>query len=196
MRIPNNVYLTRCRFCIHGRPHTENREIPEDKLFYYCWTKDAPCRIIGIAQCMEISGECLSFKPNAMFGICQFCAFNNPFCNGYCTFPGGPQNKRKVFLGYSCRGDYWSEHALSTCDRYQTEHTCKHLIMRNILDGSAPANFDPDTWEPLGDVAGTAAARRWEEMQAKRAAELAAERKKSGKFEDGEMQLSMFDAER
>jgi hypothetical protein len=41
MRIPDDVYSDRCRFCHHGRLGVENKEIPDDKLFVHFWTKDA-----------------------------------------------------------------------------------------------------------------------------------------------------------
>lgn len=201
MKIPDDVYLSRCRYCRHGRPGAENKDIPSDKLFSYIWTRDAPCEIIGICQCNKVLGECLSFYPNPMFGICQYCAFNNSFHDGYCTFPGGPANKHRVFLGWGGGGhknDYWGEHVLFTCDHYQASPYWKDLIMQEVLNGRSPANFDPDTWQLLDKLEGTAAAQQWEKLQAEERARAAAkaEAKKEQKTvstSDGLGQISLFE---
>lgn len=159
MKISDNVFLTRCRYCIHNRPEAENIEIPDDKLFVQVLSRQSLCGIIGIAQCNKVRGECLDFKPNPMFGICEYCAFTNSFHAGFCTFHGGPVHKRQVFLGWSSIGDYYGKHALFTCDRYQPSAHWKDLILKNTVEGRAPANFDPDTWEPLERLDGTAAAK-------------------------------------
>ena len=99
MKIPDDVFTTRCRYCGHGQTGAENKEIPDDKLFIHFWAKQSPCGIIGIAQCDKVQGECLDFKPNPMFGICEYCTFTNSFHPGFCTAPSGPVNKRRVFLG-------------------------------------------------------------------------------------------------
>lgn len=66
MKIPDDVFMTRCRYCGHGQTGAENKEIPDDKLFIHFWAKQSPCGIIGIAQCDKVQGECLDFKPNPM----------------------------------------------------------------------------------------------------------------------------------
>lgn len=194
MKIPDDVYSTRCCYCKHRQAVTENKEIPDDKLFIHFWASQSPCQIIGIAQCGKVPGECLSFKPNPMFGICQYCAYTNSFCNGFCTAPGGPVNKRRVFLGWSSLGEYWSGHALFTCDRYQVSEFWKDLILRNALEGRAPTNFDPDTWEALERLDGTPQAQYWAQLQAERAAErTAAEKKRQAERDDmSAVQLSLF----
>lgn len=170
--------MTRCRYCGHGQTGAENKEIQDDKLFIHFWAKQSPCGIIGIAQCDKVQGECLDFKPNPMFGICEYCTFTNSFHPGFCTAPGGPVNKRRVFLGWSGIGDYYSSHALFTCDRYRVSEQWKDLILKNAVAGRAPANFDPETWEALKHIDGTATAKRWADLQAKRKAELEAEAEK------------------
>lgn len=175
MKIPDDVYLSRCQYCRHGRPDKENKEIPDDHLFSHSWTKDAPCEIIGISRCCKVPGECLSFYPNPMFGICQYCAFNNIFHDGYCIFPSGPINKRRVFLGWGGGGyknDYWGEHVLSTCDHYQVSEYWKDIIMREVLNGRSPANFDPSTWEALKTMEGTSVAKQWAMLQAEERAKV------------------------
>ena len=198
MKIPDDVYLSRCRNCHHGRQGVENRDIPNDKLFTHFWTKDAPCKIIGICGCDKVLGECLSFTPRPMFGICQYCEFNNPFHDGYCTFPSGPINKRRVFLGWGGGGyknDYWGEHALFTCDHYQVCEYWKDIIMREVLGGRSPANFDPDSWEPLDKLEETRAAQQWAQLQAQeRAKEVATSMQKTILQSDGSMgQISLFE---
>jgi len=130
-----------------------------------------------------------------MFGICQYCASTNSFHPEYCTAPGGPVNKRRVFLGWDGIGDYYSNHALFTCDRYRVSETWKDLILRNTLEGHAPANFNPDTWEASEYIDGTATAKRWAELQAKRAAELeaAAQKEAEKQAASEQRQISMFD---
>lgn len=143
VKIPDDVFTTRCRYCGHGQTGAENKEIPDDKLFIHFWAKQSPCGIIGIAQCDKVQGECLDFKPNPMFGICEYCTFTNSFHPGFCTAPSGPVNKRRVFLGWSGIGDYYSVHALFTCDRYRVSERWKDLILKNAVEGHAPANFGP-----------------------------------------------------
>lgn len=195
MKIPDDVFLARCKFCIHNRPEAENIEIPEDKLFAQVFSRQSPCGIIGIAQCNKVQGECLDFKPRPMFGICEYCAFTNSFHAGFCTFPGGPLHKRQVFLGWSGIGDYYGKHALFTCDCYQASAYWKDLILKNTVEGRAPANFDPDTWEPLERLDGTAAAKKWSELQERRNEELESEKEKESMEREKreQKQISMFD---
>ena len=54
MKIPDDVFMTRCRYCGHGQTGAENKEIPDDKLFIHFWAKQSPCGIIGIAQCDKV----------------------------------------------------------------------------------------------------------------------------------------------
>ena len=96
---------------------------------------------------------------NPMFGICEYCTFTNSFHPGFCTAPSGPVNKRRVFLGWSGIGDYYSVHALFTCDRYRVNELWKDLILKNAVEGHAPANFDPETWEALEHIDGTPTAK-------------------------------------
>ena len=104
-------------------------------------------------------------------------------------------NKRRVFLGWSGIGDYYSVHALFTCDRYRVNERWKDLILKNAVEGHAPANFDPETWEALEHIDGTPTAKRWADLQAKRKAELEAEvEKEAGKRAELEQkQISMFE---
>lgn len=164
-KIPDDVFENRCRWCHHGRVENGNNAIPEDHLFSARYHSILPCNIMGISQCDKIPGECLSFSVFWMFGICGTCYYNNSFHDGFCTRADGPENKRVVFLGSNYASDgYWT-HYRSTCDKYKVEHSMKDRIMRNVLAGKAPANFDPDTWEPLEEMAGTPQAAEWERLQ-------------------------------
>lgn len=202
MKIPDDVFATRCKYCHHGRPGKENVEIPDGAVHCYPWKKEAPCDIEGICHFDDVPGECLSFTPNPMFGICEYCEYNNSFHEGYCTIPGGPVNKRRVFLGWSAgkENDYWGEHALFTCDRYRVSANWKDIIMRNALCGRAPENFDPETWEPLKKIEGTAAAEQWAKLQAEARANEEAkaktlEKQKAISGPDETEQISLFEME-
>lgn len=195
MKIPDDVFLNRCCYCGHGQKGAENKEIPDDKLFVHFWAKQSPCGIIGIAQCDKVRGECLDFKPQPMFGICEYCAWTNPYSDGYCIVPGGPLKKRRVFLGWDGMGGYYANHALFTCDRYKASERWRDLILKNTVDGHAPANFDPNTWEALEHIDGTAAAKKWADLQSKRKEELEETAKKEERKRENreQEQISIFD---
>lgn len=53
MKIPDDVYSTRCRYCKHWQAVTENKEIPDDALLIHFWARQSPCGIIGIARGKE-----------------------------------------------------------------------------------------------------------------------------------------------
>ena len=203
IRIPDDVFATRCPYCKHRQPGIENIDIPEGALWRVPWRTKLPCGILGICQCNDVPGECLSFTPNPMFGICMYCEHNNSFHDGFCTVPGGATNKRRVFLGWRAGGgrpDYWGDHALFTCDRYRVNACWKDLIMRETLAGRAPENFDPETWKPLEKIEGTAAAEQWAKLQAEAYAKAAAEAKaledrEAGKKQNDAEQITLFDTE-
>lgn len=94
-------------------------------------------------------------------------------------------NKRRVFLGH-CGSEYYTEHALFTCDRYQANPWCKESIMTNTLEGLAPANFDPDTWEAIERIEGTAAEKQWKTLKE-------AESKAKTNAAEAPEQVSLFD---
>ena len=201
MKIPDNVFETRCRWCIHGRPENENREVPDEQRFSSRYHDTFPCGILGISQANKVPGECMSFHPNWIFGICGTCMWSNQFHDGFCTRPSGPENKRVVFLGREfIPDDYWT-HYRSTCDRYKVRESVKELIMRDVLRGRSPANFDPITWEPLTQIEGTPAAEQWKKMQeearraaeeVQRAAEEAKQEARDAMQEPAEDQFSLF----
>ncbi len=66
--------------------------------------------------------------------------------------------------------------------------------MKNTLAGLAPANFDPDTWEAIERIEGTAAEKQWETLKAKRQATLKeAESKAKTNAAEAPEQVSLFD---
>ena len=87
VKIPDDVFTTRCRYCGHGQTGAENKEIPDDKLFIHFWAKQSPCGIIGIAQCDKVQGECLDFKPNPMLEFANTALSQTVFIPDFCTAP-------------------------------------------------------------------------------------------------------------
>ena len=67
--------------------------------------------------------------------------------------------------------------------------------MREVLGGRSPANFDPDSWEPLDKLEETRAAQQWAQLQAQeRAKEVATSMQKTILQSDGSMgQISLFE---
>lgn len=194
-KIPDDVFENRCRWCIHGRVENGNKEIPERHLFVEFHHRTFPCNIMGISRCDKVPGECLSFQPNYIYGVCGTCNYSSMFGDDFCHHPNGPANKRIVYLGDDFTKDgYWT-HRRSTCDRYLVDPRCQKWIMKAVLEGKSPANFDPDTWEPLAELTGTPQAAEWLRLQEQAKAErekVTAERKEKRDSEAVE-QLSMFD---
>ena len=195
MKIPDDVFKNRCQWCIfyEGR---ENIDVPGNRIFSNWCSQNAPCRIFGICACNKVPGECLSFQPREMFGICRYCRYDNCFRkdSGFCTHPHGPINKRMVFLtDQRDRDGYWSQHSCYTCDRYSVEPTWKDHILDNVKRGRAPQNFDPYTWEATAKVEGSSAEVLWasilKEEQQKR--DAAATQAREAIEENGD-QLSLF----
>lgn len=147
--IPQDVWENRCRWCIH-RQAEENRPVTKQEI----WRgRELPCRIMGIAQCDEVDGECLDFAPNQIYGICKTCEHNNSFHPGYCLRDEQP-NKRQVFIGhraYTHKPDYWHVHELSTCDAYSPSVFWIETMRRQALEGKIPRNFNPATMKPVGE---------------------------------------------
>lgn len=201
MKIPDDVFETRCRYCHHGRAHNGNADVTSSRILSSSYHDKLSCEIFGIAQCDKIPGECLSFKPYMYFGICQYCQYNNSFVDGYCT-RGEQPNKRQLFLGWGPGGaaaDYWSKHCLSTCDNYIVSSRWIDHIIKAVAEGRSPANFDPITLLPLEKCQANAVATTWHEIQEKARAEReAAEAAKEAARrppdpERDDNQLTMFD---
>ena len=181
LSIPEKVWEGRCRWCIH-RLAEENQPVP--KLWVYRY-KNLPCRIMGLARCDEVDGECLSFAPNWIYGICKTCENNNCFHPGYCLLDDQP-NKRQVYIGqhaYNHKPDYWHVHELSTCDAYSPSGAWIETMRRQALEGKIPRNFNPETMKPVGEglEETKAAIRAWSDAdleQAKDAEAREAEKKR------------------
>lgn len=147
--IPDDVWEERCQWCIH-RTGNENRKIPKAWAFRYQHDKDKPCRIMGIAKMDEIPGECRSFAPNKIYGICMTCEHDNCFHEGFCLHDGQP-NKRQVYIGQGYQNEaYYGVHRLSTCDAYTPSPFWFDTMRRQAAEGKIPRNFNPETMEPIG----------------------------------------------
>jgi len=150
LRIPDDVWEGRCQWCIH-RTGDENRTVPRFWTVSGAHAKDIPCRIMGICRCDEIPGECKSFSPNHIYGICATCRFNNSFHEGFCTRDGQP-NKRQVYIGQGyAKEAYWGVHRLSTCDNYSPDPMWIDTMRRQAAEGRIPRNFNPETMKPIGE---------------------------------------------
>lgn len=179
MKIPDDVFETRCRYCSHRMPENENIEIPDEYLFSAAWQRKRPCQVMGICTPDKIPGECLNFAPVEYFGICQSCEHTSQFREGYCTCKDGPINKRRLFVGHGGWGsDYFYDHCLSTCDRYEVHGSHVKRLLELAAMGRTPRNFDPETMKPLETEtqAGIACA-AWERLEA----ELTAERERKNR---------------
>lgn len=148
--IPDDVWEGRCRWCIH-RTAEENRKIPRAWIYQYRHDRDKPCRILGVAHPDEIPGECKSFAPNEIYGICATCEHDNSFHEGFCLHDGQP-NKRQVYIGQGYQNEaYWGVHRLSTCDAYTPDPAWFDTMRRQAAEGRIPRNFNPETMKPIGD---------------------------------------------
>ena len=144
LTIPDEVWTNRCQWCAH-RQTESNFPVTlgqADKI-------KMPCRILKVCfPGRDIPGECASFTPNLIFGICETCEYNNIFCEGYCTKPEQP-NKRQVFIGQDYGGnnkpDYWGQHRLSTCDNYSVHMAWVVAMKKQAAKGQIPQNFNPKT---------------------------------------------------
>ena len=182
MKIPDDVFETRCRYCMHNKPEGQNKDIRPEQVFNTFHTRDLSCRIFGISKCSEIPGECMSFSPHHIFGICYTCEYNNSFHEGFCTRMKQP-NKRQIFignggLGGAAKPDYWKTHVLSTCDAYRPSHNWIDTMKKQAAEGKIPRNFDPETMKPIGPAMNNETAERWAAIDRKQAEEAAAREEK------------------
>lgn len=201
MKIPDDVFESRCRYCMHGRPEGGNQDIPEEWIYTQFHRKDLSCKIFGICGCDRIPGECTSFAPNFIFGICYTCEHNNSFHEGFCTRKEQP-NKRQIFIGNGGLGgayqpNYWTEHVLSTCDAYRPSSYWMDTMKKQAAEGKIPRNFDPETMKAIGPAMNNDTAQRWVEIDRQRAAENEAKRKAEEErrlaIDPNAGQLSIFD---
>ena len=147
IKIPDDVFETRCRWCVH-RIREENQPVDFDRIWRASYRDELPCRIIGIARCNDIPGECTSFHPNEIYGICGTCEHDSMFCDGFCRRREQP-NKRQLFIGQGyANPEYWGKHYLSTCDNYEVRSSLVDRMRRQAAEGKIPKNFDPETMQP------------------------------------------------
>lgn len=122
-RIPEQIWETRCRYCIHKRGE-KNIPIPKKDVHRPYLESVIPCRIMAIAHPgAKMPGECFSFSPRNVYGICETCKHNNIFHDGYCMKEKHGE-ERRVFYGQTYNNgkpDYWGRHRLSVCDDYEPE---------------------------------------------------------------------------
>lgn len=199
MKIPDQVFETRCRYCFHGRPEAGNQDIPESWLYQQCHRKDLPCNIMGISRpARTIEGECESFYPNVIFGICAYCAFNSQFIEPtYCKLDERP-NYRPVYLGvtYGAERRAYDVHSLCTCDKYRPDSYWIDHMRRDAAQGRAPQNFDPETMEPIGRIEESkVAAEYWATLTRKARAEEEAARRAREEKNGQQIEFSLDDFE-
>lgn len=117
--IPDDVWKTRCQYCVH-KCGKENHPVPFAVVHKHQYRHLLPCRILSIAFMDKMPGECLSFAPLDVYGICETCKYNNMFHEGFCLKKDHAE-QRRVFYGqaYNNNQDYWGRHRLSVCDDYE-----------------------------------------------------------------------------
>lgn len=180
MKIPDDVFLNRCRWCRHGSTKNGNNEIPDEDIYKPRYRDLMPCQIMGISKPCEIPGECRSFTPRFMYGLCNTCEYSTPYGENFCRRPQRP-NERQLFIGNSFASgtsepDYWGKRMLSTCDAYEPNPYWYDIMRRDAAADLIPRNFDPDTMAPIEDAPAIAAA-AWELIDQQRAAMLEAQEK-------------------
>ena len=194
MKIPDDVFETRCRYCRH-RQTEENREIPDKYVFFAPKHKEMPCGIMGISQHNKVKGECLSFLPNYIFGICSTCQHDNMFRENYCILDEQP-NKRQLYIASSV-GDattpgYYSKHRVSTCDNYEVEAWMIPFMKKEAAEGRIPRNFNPETMQAIGADEETVSAEAWTEIE-RMQQETKKLVEKTNQYVSEPEQLSLFD---
>lgn len=180
MKIPEDVFLNRCRWCRHGSTKNGNNEIPDEHIYKARYRDLMPCQIMGISHPCEIPGECTTFTPRFMYGLCNTCEYSTPYGANFCRRKEQP-NKQQLFIGnsFACGTtdpDYWGKHMLSTCDAYRPNPYWYDTMRRDAAAGLIPRNFDPDTMQPIKDAPAIAAA-AWALIDQQKAAELEEKKK-------------------
>lgn len=122
-QIPEDVWENRCQICIHKRG-AKNVPCDLSVVWRSCYDKLIPCRIISIAHCCDIPGECKSFAPRMdVYGICKTCKHSNHFHEGFCM-KDGHAPEHQIYIGQ----DYGKEcyrHDLCGCDDYEPDSYVK-----------------------------------------------------------------------
>lgn len=163
MKIPDDVFRNRCAWCIHRNPGRDNIEIQDREMYLHSIREKTPCLIIGVCRPNRIEGECESFYPMHIYGICYTCAhYNNFFEDTDCCTLYERPNRHRVYAGD--RGGVQA--ALFTCDRYTPSKRKEDFMIRDAAAGRAPAIFDPYTMERIGENVETIW-KRWREEHEK-----------------------------
>ena len=123
--IPEDVWKSRCRFCVHKNAE-ENVQIPAWAVYKRQYEEIIPCRIMAISHPNERPGECMSFAPKmSTYGICETCRHNNIFTDGFCMKADHADQRRvcygKHYGGDERKIDYYARHRLSVCDDYEPD---------------------------------------------------------------------------
>ncbi len=136
MKVSEKLTEFRCKFCIHYLPNGERSFWHRGEITY--------CRIEGVARFTE--DECNCFHPNVMFGICKYCKYYNSFhAPDYCRKDEQP-NRRRVYGKPAPTPPIGNSFDFYTCDNYMADHWWRPYILKNLINGRCPANFDPETW--------------------------------------------------
>lgn len=147
MKIPDDVYENRCHYCM------QFQDKPNDDV--YMFAQNRPCNVFGLPRLWEVEGECRCFVPYSIFGICNTCEFKSWDKQKECQIE--PVNRRAVYHS----GDWLFSRWCHTCDKYQLRHGLREHIKREAAMGKIPKNFNPDTFEPIGEFERNELADRW-----------------------------------
>lgn len=172
LRIPDDVWENRCQWCGH-RTAEKNRDVIRRELDTSRQEvmKTIPCRIMRLARYEDIPGECGSFAPNFIYGICATCEHDNMFHEGYCTAENQP-DKRQVYVGQGYMDvNYWGIHRLSTCGNYKPDPNDIDIMRKQAARGLIPKNFDPETMKPITTTGRNETAEHWAKVEQDLAAE-------------------------
>ena len=180
LKIPDQIFETRCRWCMHGNPDAGNKEIPAWWVFAPAHRVDLSCKVMSVSRPGRIAeGECETFAPHVMFGLCDSCRFNSMFNEPtYCKLDDR-KNYRPVFIGarYGDHRKAYDVHRLCTCDNYKASPYWADIMRRDAAAGKIPRNFDPDTMKPIGEMERNLVAEKWAKMDEEQRRKEAAEEK-------------------
>lgn len=194
MKIPDDVFKNRCPYCMHGQVRAGNKDIPEGWVFQIYHIKDLSCRVMGVARYDRIPGECESFQPNDIFGICLTCMhFSSYHGTTGCVLDDHP-NRRCVYVVNSYGKSTYANIGY-TCDNYEVKPYLTERMVSEAAAGRIPQNFDPKTMEPIGRLEETKAAKIWEQLTDKARAEEEAARRAREEKNGQQIEFSLDDFE-